>query len=384
MVNERSSTMRKWIRQFVWVSAAWTTTSAGSLAQDVGAVANGNWSNGSIWTTGTSPGSSNNVYIGSTYPSGSAATVTVSLTQAQSAQNVYLGNGSGTDGILNLGSNTLTIGNGLIIGQNGGTGTIKEGAGGSFTAVNAYVENGNNLTFGTSDAVSAIQLSGGSAATTTASGSITGGLYAYSNVESGSTLNLGANLNMSAGGLLNVQDSGSTFNMAGHSMTGPELLLGWNGTSAVTVDGRGALDLGNLYVGNGMAFNINAGDQVGTFYLSSGTSTLNANVAALNLYNGATATTTASGSITGGLYAYSNVESGSTLNLGANLNMSAGGLLNVQDSGSTFNMAGHSMTGPELLLGWNGTSAVTVDGRGALDTGQPVCWQRNGVEHQCW
>jgi hypothetical protein len=112
-----------------------------------------------------------------------------------------------------------------------------------------------------------------------------------------------------------------------------------------------------------MAFNINAGDTVGTFNLSGGgTSTLNANVNQLNLSNAATATTTLTGSIVGVSNAdtFSSVASGSTLNLGANMNFGANGFLNVQDSGSTLNAHGFALTGNELEVGSNGTSAVNV------------------------
>ncbi len=126
--------MISWVRRLVCMSAVLAIGgSSATLAQDVGAVSNGNWNTGSTWTTGMAPGSSNNVYIGSTYPSGAAKTATVTLTQAQSADNVNLGNGSGTDGTLDLAGNTLTITGSLVIGQNGGNGTLNE-AGGSFTA----------------------------------------------------------------------------------------------------------------------------------------------------------------------------------------------------------------------------------------------------------
>jgi hypothetical protein len=343
--------MRSWIRLFGWVSVAWVTTSAGVFAQ-IGAKQSGNWNTGSTWTGGTAPSSSSTVYIGSTTPSGSATTATV-----------YLGNGSGTSGTLDVAGNALTISGSLYIGQSGGAGTLNDG-GGSFTAASAYVENGNSLTFGANDAVSSLNLSGGSSATTVAAGNITTANYTGSNIESGSTLTLGTNLNMNTGSL-NVQDSGSTLNMAGHSITGNELFLGWYGTSAVTLAGRGALAVSNLYVGNGMAFNINAGDQVGTFSLSGGSSTLNANVAALDLYNGATATTTAAGGITTANYAGSNIESGSTLTLGTNLNMNTGSL-NVQDSGSTLNAQGHALMADTLFAGWYGTSAVSVTDLGKM------------------
>ena len=355
--------MRKGIGQFVWVLAACAATSAGAIAQDTGAMSNGNWETASIWTGGTVPNSSNNVYIGSTYPSGAAATATVTLTANEAAFNLYLGNGSGTSGTLDLGGNKLTIGNDLIIGQNGGIGTLNEG-GGSFTATNLYVESSNTFTFGANDAVSSVQVSGGSSVTTAAAGNITTGGFNESNVLSGSTLTLGANLNMN-NGILNVQDSGSKLDMGGNSLTAYELLLGWNGTSAVTLANRGALTLTNLLVGNGMAFNINSGDSVGNFFLSGGTSTLNATVGTISLSNSASATTTAAGGISNASFNQSNVETGSTLTLGANLNMN-NGILNVQDSGSKLDMGGNSLTAYELLLGWNGTSAVTLANRGAL------------------
>src|SRR5271157_5229513 len=117
----RRGSMKTWIKPFVFAWAMWVACAA-VHAQDTGATTSGNWNNASIWTAGTVPGSSNNVYIGSTYPSGAASTATVALTANESAANVYLGNGSGTSGTLNLGGNTLTIGSDLVIGQSGGTG----------------------------------------------------------------------------------------------------------------------------------------------------------------------------------------------------------------------------------------------------------------------
>ena len=132
--------MNIWIKRFVVISAAWVFAGAAASAQDVGAINNGNWNDPTIWTTGTVPGSSNNVYIGSTFPAGSAAIATVTLTQNQSAGNLTLGDGAGTSGTVSLGSNTLTVANSLTIGLNGGLGSITEGAGGSFTASTVNVE----------------------------------------------------------------------------------------------------------------------------------------------------------------------------------------------------------------------------------------------------
>ena len=81
-----------------------------------------------------------------------------------------------------------------------------------------------------------------------------------------------------------------------------------------------------------MAFNINSGDTVSNFILSGGTSTLNATSPAQPVQR------RVGDDDVGGRHRrpamnVSNVESGSTLNLGANLNM-VNGILNVQDSGS--------------------------------------------------
>jgi hypothetical protein len=118
-----------------------------------------------------------------------------------------------------------------------------------------------------------VQVSGGSSVTTAAAGNITTGGYNESNVQSGSTLTLGANLNMNTG-LLNVQDSGSKLDLAGHSLTAYELLLGWNGTSAVTAINAGTISLTNFYMGNGTAFTMHGGDTVSSLISLAGGSTL--------------------------------------------------------------------------------------------------------------
>jgi hypothetical protein len=231
---------------------------------------------------------------------------------------------------------------------------LNEG-GGSFTATNLYVQNGNSLTFGANDAVSYLQLQNGSSATTTATGNITGNIDVYS----GSTLTAGADLNLT--GYLNVQDSGSTLNMQGHNITANQPLFGWYGSSAVTLQNLGNIAATSLYVGNGMTFNLTSADTVTNFYLNShATSTLTNNVSYLQLQNGSSATTAATGSVTGSVDVYN----GSTLTAGANLNLT--GYLNVQDSGSTFNAQGHALTADTLYAGWYNTSAVTISNLGQM------------------
>ena len=226
---------------------------------------------------------------------------------AQSANNVYLGNGSGTSGTLDLAGNALTIGNDLVIGQSSGTGFLNE-AGGSFTATNVYVENGNSLSFGASDAVSnLLNLSGGSSATTTTSGNVTTNV----NVFSGSTLNLGANLTLT--GTMDVEDTGSVVHMNGNNISATTILLGWYDNQAVTLDRGttpGSLSATNLYV-YGQTLNLLPSDNINTFYMSNGATTLNNNVAVstLVLEAGSTGTTMTSGNVTGSV----SVLTGSTL-----------------------------------------------------------------------
>ncbi len=345
--------MKKSLKSIVLLTVAWIASSATAVvAQDTGATGNGNWNTASIWTGGTVPNSSNNVYIGSTYPTGAANIATVALTANESAYNVFLGYGSGTSGTLDLGGNTLAITGSLFLGYYGPTGVLNEG-GGSFTATNAYVGNGNSLTFGASDVVSYLQLNNSSSATTAATGNITGNIDVYS----GSMLTAGADLSLS--GNLNVQDS-STLNMQGHSMTANEVLFGWYGSSAVTLQNLGNITAYDLLIGNGLNFNLTPADTVTNFYLNTGaSSTLTNDVSYLQLNNGSTATTTGTGSVTG----YIDVYSSSTLTAGADLNLS--GYLNVQDS-STLNMQGHDITASGILFGWYGSSAVTLQNLGDI------------------
>ena len=150
---------------------------------------------------------------------------------------------------------------------------------------------------------------------------LNGSNMANVNVESGSTLTLGANTTLS--GYLNVQDSGSTFNAQGHAIAANTLYLGWFGNSPVTVTNLGLVTATNLDIGNGTALTLNGS----------------------NLAN-------------------ANVESGSALTLGANTTLS--GYLNVEDSGSTLNAQGHAIAASNLYLGWFGNSPVTVTNLGLV------------------
>jgi hypothetical protein len=314
---------------------------------------NGNWNNGAIWTSGTVPGAGDTVYLGSTYPSGAASTVTVTMSTNEAANELYLGNNNGPGvGTLNIGSNMLTIAGGLYIAYNAGSGQLVEGAGGSFSAYGAIVLNANSLTFGASDAVQFVEVGGGSSVTTAAAGNIAPHGYLWSHVNGGSTLNLGADLNMSAG-VLNVQDFGSKLDMGGHSLTAGELALGANGNSPVTVLNRGALNLSELYVGNGMNLPLIAADSTAFLYATN-----------------STISTSAMGNITRGVLLGSYDGQTTTLNLGAKLNLTYLDVLAYTGGSTVVDAQHHDISADEIHLGWYGNAPVKLLNTGNVQTSE--------------
>jgi hypothetical protein len=332
-----------------------TVSLAGAVAhaQDTGAISSGNWNDPSVWTTDSVPGSSNSVYIGSNTPPGAAPIATITLTADESADDLYLGALLLDNGTLDLGGNTLTISNDLVIGMGGGSGTINEG-GGSFTAASMTL-NGNSFTFGASDQVASLAVVGANA-TTTAAGNVTGGV----SVLSGSTLNLGANLSVI--GTLDVENTGSVLNMNGNNISANTINLGSNFLQAVTLNrgtSPGSLTASSLYVdGN---FNLLPTDAITNFYISQGTTTLNSGVAVsgLTLNYSSTGTTTTAANVAGDV----RVLNSSTLNLGANLSLS--GILDVENTGSVLNMNDNNISASTIYLGWNNNETVTLN-RGTL------------------
>ena len=139
--------------------------------------------------------------------------------------------------------------------------------------------------------------------------------------------------------------------MNGNAVSANEVLLGYYGSSAVTVQNQGTLTANNLYLGNGTSYHFLSSDAVGI----------------LGVYGGSSATTATVGNITG----TANVYNGSTLNLGANLSLS--GTLAVEDQGSVLNMNGYAVNANQVDLGYYDGNAVTVENRGARSR-RPACW----------
>ena len=346
--------MRTWLKALVYLGVAWMITGA-AAAQDTGAIAPGVWDNASIWTGGVVPGMSNNVYIGSTYPVGAASTATVTIsTVDEQAGNLYLGFGSGSEGILNLFghkvivNNTLSIGQGASAGASGGVGSIVELSGGSFQTKNLEIHSLNSLTFGASDVAKSVL------------------------VDTGSTLNLGASTKFT--GIVDVRNSGSVLNLNGNNLTATDIYLGYNNDQpggAVTLNrgSGGTLTATDLFLGNGTSLSLVAGDKVSTLGLyQSTTNTLGTGVivGGLIVAGGSTATTTDSGNVTSTVL----MAGGSTLNLGAALNIS--GQLTATGTGTTINMNGNAINAFAIELGIppssgnpSGIPAATLDRGGA-------------------
>jgi hypothetical protein len=181
-------------------------------------------------------------------------------------------------------------------------------------------------------------------------------------MNAGSTLNLGADMNLSSNFIADAQNL--TLNMNGHALSASGINLGYNSGFAPSIANRGALTAATLLVGNA-TFDLNATDSVTSFLLNKATSTLHSNVSSLDLANGSVATTTASGSVTGSV----DILTGSTLHLGANLNL-GNGSLNVQDAGSMVDAHHFGITASSLRLGSLGTAPVTLINAGTvhLDT----------------
>jgi hypothetical protein len=302
-----------------------------------------------------------------------------------------------TGSSLNLGQNLILTGtldienNGSVVNMNGdgvSAGTIYLGwndnqavtlirgtSPGSITASNLYVADANFdllpsdavVTFSLSnsttdlssgDAVTNLVLENSTNATTSATSNVTGN----ATVESASVLICGADLVLS--GTLDVENSGSAVNAAGHKISAETIYLGWNDNQPVTLNRGstpGAINATNLYVA-AETFALIPVDTVTNFYLSSATTTLGSgiSVATLTLQNSSNGATTAAGNITGSL----EIESASQLTLGANLTLS--GNLDLQGSGSSLDGHGYSITADQLTAGYQTTGTVSVADVGTI------------------
>jgi hypothetical protein len=319
---------------------AWFGLATGfATAADIGAATSGEWSSAATWTNGV-PGPSDSAYIGSTYPTGSAATATVTLSQNTSAGIVFLADGMGTAGTLDLNGFTLSAG-ALMLGVSG-PGTLLRTGGGTLSLAGQLTVNATApFTFVPGDIVADLAINDLATAATVAAGNITKG----TSVVQGGTLNLGTDLMVASG----VHSQG-TLNANGYALSAPTINLGGH------LNNRGPITTTNLTVNNlnfpqTSAFNLTTADAVTNLTLNNDSTTLPAGVTvqSLNLGNQGgggspgqyTATTSSVGNVTGS--AGTGVDT--ALILGANLNLT--GTLALY---GTLNANGHAIT----------ASAVTV------------------------
>jgi PEP-CTERM motif len=271
-------------------------------------------------------------------------------------------NVEGSGSTLNLAGNNLTAGT-LWLGffQTSAV-NFQRGSptAGTLTVSNLDLGNGQNLALIAGDIIANVDIQAGASLTTAATSNITNGV-----LVNGATLNLGANFNNTTS-TVNVENSGSTLNLAGHSLTTNTLDLGFNGSSAVTLtrgSPAGALSLNTLNLGNGQSVTLVSGDRItgGGVNGVGGTGDI-------SIDTGATLTTVSSQNVT---CTVNIVGSGSALNLGASL--SIGNQVVNAENGAAVNMAGHSITASEVVLGYTGTSAATLNRgsptQGALSIG---------------
>jgi len=332
----------------------------GACAADFGAKTNGNWNSSTTWTPiGGPPGASDVAYIGSTFPSGAAATATVLLTQNQQANTVVLGYGAATSGTLNLGNFNLTA-NSLCLGFNGGTGAITRGTG--VLDIGRLQLSASTLELSASDRMFRLLLTNGSSASTAATANVS----IATSVESGSTLTLGADLDLRIPlDSPNIYvGANSTLNAQAHKIVA-EFMSIEGGSGSARLLNKGQLVLGLLQLAN-QNFNLDPIDQVRSFQLYNASTNFapGTSVGGLGLNSGSTATTTGVGNITGS----TSVQSGSTLTLGADLNVTAvgEGYVVLQGDNSTINAQGHRITATQLYLGVDGGTNVRLLNKGDL------------------
>ncbi len=173
-MTQFSRRFHPWIRGFVFISSIfWLLKPA--TADDLGAIASGTWNNPANWTGGMVPGSGDNAFIGSTFPTGSIPTATINLDADQVVNNLTLGNNAGTNGTLDLNGFNLTVNNTLSIGPFGGVGTIIHN-GGTFATQSLIVSGGNTFGMAAGDTTNNLTVNTGSSVSTAAVGNVSTGV----------------------------------------------------------------------------------------------------------------------------------------------------------------------------------------------------------------
>ena len=316
---------------------------------DYGAIANGDWNNAATWTPATGPPlATDNAFIGSSTPAGSAANATVSLTANEAINSLHLGYTAGTNGMLNLAGNTLTATN-IDIGVFAGVGSINHG-GGHFETMNFSVFNANTFTFDAADRSANLAIRSGSTVT---SADILNVSTAVTVFDQGSQLNLGANLMLT--GDLDIRGSGANaaiVDAGGFDITARDIFIG-RFSQAGNILNDGAITANrDLFVENN-TFTLDANDSVARTVGAGNAGILNldANSAAQNarVYGGGTINTAATTNLSTGALL---TEANSLLDLGANLTLTDD--LDIRGTGATaatVNANGFDITARDIFIG---------------------------------
>jgi hypothetical protein len=234
-------------------------------------------------------------------------------------------------------------------------------------AVGYLVMRAGTTNLGNGVVIDRLDLTESAIGTTTQTGNITNTVL----VEGGSTLTLGAPLNLSDA--LNLRGTGTILNARGNNIAATnQILIGWDGGNPV-LQNRGTLTTQNLLVRN-QNFQLNPTDAILNFHLDNGTTNLAAGVAIerLTLSSNATASTSATTNISKSV----TLQSGGRLSLNANLALTDN--VNLSGAGTVLAVNGHDITTPnQFLHGWDSSGKPTIGGVGKLDVGE--LYQGNGT-----
>ncbi|MEM8680858.1 MAG: hypothetical protein AAGF97_16030, partial [Planctomycetota bacterium] len=329
----------------LWVTSAPTLLQA----TDFGAIGSGDWGNATTWTpAGGPPAATDNVFIGSSFPAGSANTATVTLTQDRAAAAVTVGRGVGDVGNLNLAGQMLTVEE-LLLGRLGGTATLNHG-GGQFEAELTFVGGPSQLTLGTQDTTQDLQLQQVATVSTTDATNVTRSV----GLQGTSQLNLGASLGLSLD--LDLRGTGavpSVLDANGQAIEGRDIFIGRFGLPGSILNDGPIVANRDLEVSVG-TFALDANDSVtrSVNVTSGGTLTLHANTAAQEALlsgGGSTLNTVATTNLSEGVLLNG---AGETLNLGAALTLNND--LDIRGAGGVTSVVaanGHAITARDIFIG---------------------------------
>ena len=251
----------------IGIGSAQSTWSSGATTQE--------WANAANWTGGV-PGVNSRATINVSTGNTPVITTNVNKTATVGGNDLWLGNGSGTTGRLDISSGgTLTTnGTWVFVGNSGGTGIIHVNSGGTLSTDNdirfnqgaIHVNSGGTLTagriVGTGGTSGQINVSGTGSLTTLGAGTANGSpdLLNVAVSSFSGTISAARNLNFR---------NGTTSDMSGGSITtgaGGEIRIGNFGTHTFTQSA------GSISTGQWMVVGIGAGGD-GTYNMSGGSVT---------------------------------------------------------------------------------------------------------------